>query len=391
MKNVYIVAAKRTPVGRFQGVFKNISASKLGAVAVKAVIEASTVSSTHIDEIIMGEVLTAGVGQAPARQTAIYADLPDSVQALTIGKVCGSGLKSVILGASSIMIGDSQLVIAGGQESMTNAPYLIPQAREGMRMGNKEIIDSMITDGLWDPYNNLHMGSCAEACAKEYQFSREDQDAFAIESYNRARKAMASGNFKNEICPVSVTNSKVTTIIDTDEEPMASDLAKISNLKAAFEKDGTITAGNASKINDGAAALLLASEDSIKKYNLKPLAKIISWAGHAQDPKWFTTAPVTAIQRALQKANLSTQEIDYFEINEAFALVTMAAMKKLEIPHSKVNVNGGACAIGHPIGASGSRILTTLIHTLCQQKKRYGLATLCIGGGEGIALIVERV
>jgi acetyl-CoA C-acetyltransferase len=391
MKNVYIVAAKRTPVGRFQGVFKNVPASKLGATAIKALVEASGVSSTHIDEIIMGEVLTAGGGQAPARQAAIYAGLPDSVQALTIGKVCGSGLKSVILGAQSILVGDSHLVIAGGQESMTNAPYLIPQAREGMRMGNKEIVDSMIIDGLWDPYNNLHMGSCAEICAKEYQFSREEQDAFAVESYTRARKAIESGNFKNEICPVSVTNSKVTTLIDTDEEPMASDLAKIGNLKPAFEKDGTITAANASKINDGAAALLLASEDATKKYNLKPLAKIVSWAGHAQDPKWFTTAPITAMQKALQKGNLTAQDIDLYEINEAFALVAMAAMKKLEIPHSKVNVNGGACAIGHPIGASGARILTTLVHTLCQQKKKYGLATLCIGGGEGIALIIERV
>ncbi|MBX9840149.1 MAG: thiolase family protein [Silvanigrellaceae bacterium] len=391
MNSVYIVAAKRTPVGRFQGVFKGISASKLGATAVKAVVEASGVSSTHIDEIIMGEVLTAGVGQSPARQAAIYAGLPESVQALTIGKVCGSGLKSVILGAQSILVQDSHLVIAGGQESMTNAPYLMPHAREGMRMGNKEIIDSMIIDGLWDPYNNLHMGSCAELCAKEYHFSREEQDAFAKESYLRARKAMDSGLFKNEIAPVTVTSSKVTTQIDTDEEPMAADLEKMGNLKPAFDKEGTVTAANASKINDGAAALLLASEEAVKKYNLKPLAKIVSWAGHAQDPKWFTTAPVTAMQRALQKANLTSQQIDLFEINEAFALVTMAAMKKLEIPHSKVNVNGGACAIGHPIGASGARILTTLIHSLIHHKKKYGLATLCIGGGEGIAVIVERV
>ena len=391
MNNVYIVAAKRTPVGRFQGVLKSMSASKLGAVAVKAVVEASGVSSTHIDEIIMGEVLTAGVGQAPARQAAIYAGLPDSVQALTIGKVCGSGLKSVILGSQSILVNDSHFVIAGGQESMTNAPYLLSQARDGLRMGNKEITDSMIIDGLWDPYNNLHMGSCAEACAKEYQFSREAQDAFATESYLRARKAMDSGLFKNEIATVTVTNGKVTSQIDTDEEPMASDLSKMANLRPAFDKEGTITAANASKINDGAAAVLLASEEAIKKYNLKPIAKIVSWAGHAQDPKWFTTAPVTAMQRALQKANLTSQDIDLFEINEAFALVTMAAMKKLEIPHAKVNVNGGACALGHPIGASGTRILTTLVHALSHHKKRYGLATLCIGGGEGIALIVERI
>lgn len=391
MQNIYIVAAKRTPVGRFQGVFKNISAARLGATAVKSVLENSKLDGSNIDEIIMGEVLTAGVGQAPARQAAIYAGLPSSVQALTIGKVCGSGLKSVILGAQSILVGDSHVVIAGGQESMTNAPYLIPLAREGMRMGNKEIIDSMIFDGLWDPYNNLHMGSCAEDCAKENQISRSEQDVFAIESYSRARKAIESGIFKNEICPVSVTNSKGTVLIDTDEEPMASDLAKISSLKPAFDKNGTITAANASKINDGAAALLLASEEAVKKHNLKPIAKVLSWAGHAQDPKWFTTAPVTAIQKALNKANLTVQDIDFYEINEAFALVTMVTMSKLNISHAKVNINGGACAIGHPIGASGARILTTLVHNLIQHKKKYGLATLCIGGGEGIAIIIETV
>ncbi|APJ03522.1 thiolase family protein [Silvanigrella aquatica] len=389
MKNVYIVAAKRTPIGRFQGALKNVSAAKLGATAVKAVMEASQVNKDLIDEIIMGEVLTAGVGQAPARQAALYAELPHSAQALTVGKVCGSGLKSVILGAQSILVGDAHLVIAGGQESMSNAPYLLPQAREGMRMGHKEIVDSMILDGLWDPYNNLHMGSCAESCAKEYQFTRTEQDSFAVESYTRARKAIETGMFKNEICPVTVTNFKVTTVVDTDEEPMASDLSKIGNLKPAFEKDGSITAANASKINDGAAALLLASEDAIQNHKIKPLAKIVSWAGHAQDPKWFTTAPVAAIEKVLKKANLSIKDIDLFEINEAFAVVTLAAMKKLEIPHAKVNIQGGACALGHPIGASGARILTTLIHALMYQKKKYGLATLCIGGGEGIALVVE--
>ncbi|BBH52885.1 thiolase family protein [Fluviispira sanaruensis] len=391
MKNVYIVSAKRTPVGRFQGVFKTVSAARLGANAIQAAIEASGVSNTHIDEIIMGEVLTAGVGQAPARQAAIYAGLPDSVQALTIGKVCGSGLKSVVLGAQSILVGDSHLVIAGGQESMSNAPYLLPNARDGLRMGNKEIIDSMIQDGLWDPYNNLHMGNCAEICAKDYKITREEQDAFALESYNRARRAMDQGLFQNEIAPVSVVSSKVTTEVTEDEEPKAADLAKMKSLKPAFEKDGTITAANASKINDGAAALILASEEAVKKYNLKPLAKIINWAGHAQDPKWFTTAPIAAIQKVLIKAKLSSQDIDLYEINEAFALVAMAAMRKLEIPHEKVNPNGGACAIGHPIGASGARILTTLTHSLIQQKKKYGLATLCIGGGEGIAMIIERV
>ncbi|WGL59560.1 thiolase family protein [Pigmentibacter sp. JX0631] len=391
MKNIYVVAAKRTPIGRFQGVFKQTSAPKLGAIAVKAAIEASGLSNTHVEEIIMGQVLTSGVGQAPARQAAIYAGLPDSVQALTVGKVCGSGLKAVALGAQSIITQDSNVVVVGGQESMSCAPYILPQARDGMRMGHKEIIDSMIQDGLWDPYNNLHMGNCAEFCAKEYQFTREAQDQFAKESYLRARKAIEEGLFKNELTAVTVTAGKTTQNIETDEEPLASDLNKMEQLKPAFEKDGTITAANASKINDGAAALVLVSEEALKKYNLKPLAKIVSWAGHAQEPKWFTTAPVTAMQRALQKANLTANEIDLYEINEAFALVTMAAMKKLEIPHSKVNIHGGACALGHPIGASGARILTTLIHSLQHYKKRYGLATLCIGGGEGFAMIIERV
>lgn len=391
MKNIYVVAAKRTPIGRFQGVFKQTPAPKLGAIAVKAAIEASGLSNTHVEEIIMGQVLTAGVGQSPARQAALYAGLPDSVQALTVGKVCGSGLKAVALGAQSIMTQDSNIVVVGGQESMSCAPYILPQARDGMRMGHKEIIDSMIHDGLWDPYNNLHMGNCAEFCAKEYQFSREAQDQFAKESYLRARKAMEEGYFKNELTAVTITTGKTTQTIDSDEEPLAADLNKVEQLKPAFEKDGTITAANASKINDGAAALVLVSEDALKKYNLKPLAKIISWAGHAQEPKWFTTAPVTAMQRALQKANLTANEIDLYEINEAFALVTMAAMKKLELPHNKVNIHGGACALGHPIGASGARILTTLIHSLQQYKKRYGLATLCIGGGEGFAMIIERI
>lgn len=391
MKSVYIVAAKRTPVGRFQGVFKNMSAPKLGAIAVKAAVEASGVSSTHIDEIIMGQVLTAGVGQAPARQAAIFAGLPDSVQALTVGKVCGSGLKAVTLAAQSILLNDAEIIVAGGQENMSLAPYCLPQARDGMRMGHKEILDLMIHDGLWDPYNNLHMGNCAEFCAKEYQFSRQEQDAFAKESYLRARKAMETGLFKNELTAVTVTNGKSSQVIDADEEPLAADISKMELLKPAFEKDGTITAANASKINDGAAALVLASEDAVKKFNLKPLAKVVNWAGHAQEPKWFTTAPVTAMQRALQKANLSANDIDLFEINEAFALVTMAAMKKLEIPHTKVNIHGGACALGHPIGASGARILTTLVHALTYHNKRYGLATLCIGGGEGIAMIIERI
>ena len=391
MKPVYIVAAKRTPVGKFLGAFKDVSAPKLGAVAVGAAVKMSGVPLDAIDEIIFGQVLTAGVGQAPARQAALYAGLPQSVQALTIGKVCGSGLKTVALAAQSIMCGDSHVVVAGGQENMSAAPYVLQAARSGFRMGDKAMQDSMILDGLWDPYNNMHMGNCAELCVKEYQFTRAEQDAFAQESYRRALEAQKNGNFQNEIAPVTVASGKTSTVVEVDEEPGAADLSKLSGLRPAFDKDGTITAANASKINDGAAALVLASEEAVKKYNLKPLARVISSGCHAQDPKWFSTAPVPAMEKALQKANLTANDIDLYEINEAFAVVTMAAMKKLSIPHDKVNVFGGACAIGHPIGASGARILTTLVHGLHAKQKKYGLATLCIGGGEGIALIIERI
>lgn len=390
-KFVYIVSAKRTPIGRFQGVFKEMPAPKLGAAAIQAAFSASGLSPESVDEVILGEVLTGGVGQAPARQAALLAGLPHSVQALTIGKVCGSGLKSIVLASYSLLCGASQVVIAGGQESMSQAPYLIPTARDGLRMGHKQIVDSLIHDGLWDPYNHLHMGNCAEFCAKEFQFTRAEQDAFALESYRRARSAQEKGLFKSEIAPVEVSLAKTTSLVDVDEEPGAADLSKMATLRPAFEKEGTITAGNASKINDGAAALVLASEEAVKKYHLKPMARIVSSAGHAQDPKWFSTAPAPAIEKALSQAQLSVSDIDLFEINEAFALVTLAAMKKLNIPHHKVNVNGGACALGHPIGASGARILTTLIYALQQQNKKYGLASLCIGGGEGIALIIEKL
>jgi acetyl-CoA C-acetyltransferase len=390
MTNVYIVAAKRTPVGRFQGALKALGASRLGAAAVKAAVAESKVPVEAINEILMGEVLTAGVGQAPARQAAIYAGLPQHVQALTVGKVCGSGLKSVMLATQALRLNDIEIAIAGGQESMSNAPYLLPAARDGYRMGHKEVVDSMVFDGLWDPYNNMHMGLCAETCAREFSISRAEQDAFAAESYARARKAMESGAFKNEITAVEVPAGKGTLLVDTDEEPNASDLSKMPTLRAAFDKEGTITAANASKLNDGAAALVLASEAAVKKYNLKPLARIAGYATHAQDPKWFTTAPVNAIEKAAAAAQVSLTDIDLFEINEAFALVTMAAMKKLNIPHAKVNVNGGAVALGHPIGASGARILTTLVHALQARNLQRGLATLCIGGGEAVALVIDR-
>ena len=391
IQNVYIVAAKRTPVGRFQGALKGVSATRLGAAAVKAAVAESGVPLEAINEIIMGEVLTAGVGQAPARQAALYAGLPNSVQATTIGKVCGSGLKSVMLATQSLRLGDAEVIVAGGQESMTNAPYLLRDARDGLRMGHKEIQDSMMLDGLFDPYNNTAMGNCAELCAKEQNITRAEQDAFALESYTRARRSIETGVFKNEIVAVEVPAGKSTALVDTDEEPGAADLSKIASLRTAFDKEGTITAANASKINDGAAALVLASEAAVKKYNLKPLARVVSSAGFAHDPKWFTTAPVEAMKRALEKANLKPSDIDLYEINEAFALVTLSAMRSLEIPHDRVNVNGGAVALGHPIGASGARILTTLIHALRANKKSKGLATLCIGGGEAVAVVIDRV
>lgn len=390
MQNVYIVSAKRTPIGRFQGALKSLSAPHLGAAAVKAALAESGVDAKLIQEIIMGEVLTAGVGQAPARQAAIYAGLPNSVEALTVGKVCGSGLKSVMLATQALTLADADIIVAGGQESMSNAPYLLPQARDGYRMGHKEVVDSMVFDGLWDPYNNMHMGNCAEGCAREYSISRADQDAFAVESYTRARKAQETGAFKNELVGVQVSTGKSTTMVETDEEPGASDLSKLTGLRPAFDKEGTITAANASKINDGGAALVLASEAAVKQHNLKPLARVVSYASHAQEPKWFTTAPVDAIKKTLARAKLSAQDIDLYEINEAFSLVTMVAMRQLSLSHDKVNVNGGAVALGHPIGASGARILTTLVHALHARNKRYGLATLCIGGGEASALIVER-
>ncbi|MEK6628913.1 MAG: acetyl-CoA C-acetyltransferase [Bdellovibrionota bacterium] len=390
MEKVVIVSAARTPVASFQGAFANLPAPKLGAIAIKSALEKSGLSSTDINEVIMGQVLSAGVGQAPARQAALFAGISNSTPCLTINKVCGSGLKAVMLASDSIRLGHATIAIAGGQENMTLAPHLLENSRSGYRMGTQTIVDSMIKDGLWDPYNNFHMGNAAEICSKEFSFSREAQDAFAIDSYKKAQKSIADGKFKNEICAVTIETKKGNIIIDTDEEPGKAMFDKMPSLKPAFEKDGTITAANASKLNDAAAALVLMSESEAKKRGLKPLATILSYATFAQDPKYFTTAPVGAIKKSLQMANLKIAEIDHYEINEAFANVTMAAQKSLEIPASVTNIHGGAIAIGHPIGASGARILTTLIHSLHTNNLRRGLATLCIGGGEAVSLIVER-
>jgi acetyl-CoA C-acetyltransferase len=390
MENVVIVSSVRTPVATFQGAYATLPAPKLGAIAIKEALTRAQVSPDEIDECIMGEVLTAGVGQAPARQAALFAGLKNSTPCMTINKVCGSGLKAVMLAADSIALGHTKIAVAGGQENMTLAPHLLENSRTGYRMGPTTMMDSMIKDGLWDPYNNFHMGNAAEICVREKNFTREEQDAFAISSYKKAQEAWSKGLFAKEIVPVQIEGKKGTVTVDKDEEPFNTNFDKIPGLKPAFEKTGTITAANASKINDGAAAHVLMSESEAKKRGLKPLAKIVSHATFAQDPKYFTTAPAGAIKAALNKANLKMGEIDLWEINEAFAIVTQAAMKDLEIPAEKVNVHGGAIAIGHPIGASGARILTTLIHSLHTHNKRYGLATLCIGGGEAVALIVEK-
>lgn len=389
-KEIVIVGLARTPIGSFQGALSSFSAPKLGAHAIKAALERAQVKPEQVSEVIMGNVLTAGIGQAPARQASIYAGIPSSVPALTVNKVCGSGMKAVMLGVQSIQTGESEIVVAGGQESMTNAPYLMPNARGGFRMGNGAVVDSMIHDGLWDPYNNQHMGNCGDLCAKEKHFSREEQDSFATESFKRAQAAQAGGKFKNEIAPITVAGGKgESTLIENDEGPAKVKFDKIPALKPVFSKDGTITAANASTINDGASALVLMSADTAKAKGLKPIARIVSQATFAQDPVWFTTAPAGAMKKALDKAGWKVSDVDLFEVNEAFGVVTMAAMKELNIPHEKMNVFGGAISLGHPIGSSGSRILITLISALKDKGLKKGLAGICIGGGEATAVAVE--
>ncbi|MBT4762135.1 MAG: thiolase family protein [Bdellovibrionaceae bacterium] len=390
-KSTYILSAKRTPMGSFMGSLSSLAAPQLGATVIKSAMETANVPFDKVDECIMGQVLTAGAGQAPARQAAIYAGLEKSTTCMTINKVCGSGLKAVMLASDSIQLGHSQVVVAGGQENMSLAPHLLLGSRTGQKMGPLKTVDSMVNDGLWDPYNNFHMGNAAEACVKEYQFSREEQDAFAIESYKKAQTAQKNNAFSDEITTVEIKTRKGSTEVNSDEEPQKVNFDKIPQLRPAFDKEGAITAANASSINDGAAALVLASEDAVATYNAKPIAKIITHATFAQDPIWFTTAPVEAMKRALKKADLKVEDIDLWEINEAFSVVTMAAIKDLEIDASKVNVHGGAVSLGHPIGASGARIFTTLIHALKQQNKKYGMASLCIGGGEAVAVIVENL
>ncbi len=391
-ESVVLAGPKRTPIGAFQGSLSTVSAQHLGAIAIRSALNAADVLPNSVDEVIMGNVLQAGLGQAPARQAAIYAGLPDSVECLTINKMCGSGLKAVMLASQAIQTGDASVIVAGGMESMTQAPYLLPKARDGYRLGHADIVDSMIIDGLWDVYNDRHMGNCADMCAEKYSFSREEQDAFTKESYTRAQRAQSEGKFADEIVSVEVKDRRENVSeVSVDDEPGKADFEKMTKLKPAFGKEGTVTAANASKINDGAAALVVLDENKSAELKVKPVARILAQASVAQEPEWFTTAPVGAIQKVLKKAGLEMSDIDLFEINEAFSNVAMAAMKELDISHDVVNVNGGAVALGHPIGASGARILVTLLHAMKTRGAKRGLAAICIGGGEASALIVEAL
>jgi acetyl-CoA C-acetyltransferase len=392
LKNVVISAAKRTPIGSFQGSISSVSGPDLGAKVIGGILEEMVLDPSSVNEVIMGNVLAAGLGQAPARQAALGSGLPNTVECITINKMCGSGLKAVMLATQAIQVSDADIIIAGGFENMSQAPYLLSKGRAGYRLGHGELIDSMITDGLWDVYNDTHMGNCAEICARDRHYSKEDQNDFAKESYIRALDAQKTGAFNDEIIAVDVTDRKRNTItIDIDEEPGRVNFDKIDKLRPAFEKDGTVTAGNASKINDGAAGVLLMSETKVTELGFTPMVRIYSQASAAQEPEWFTTAPIKAINKVLEKAGMEVADIDLWEINEAFAPVAMAVMDDFNLDHSKVNVNGGAIALGHPIGASGARTLTTLIHALKSLDVTTGLVTLCIGGGEASAMIIERI
>jgi acetyl-CoA C-acetyltransferase len=389
---IVILSAARTPIGAFQGAFRELTAPALGSVALKGAIERAGVDPEELDQVYMGCVLTAGQGQAPARQAALGAGCPPGTGAITLNKVCGSAMRAVMSAANDVRCGDFTLVAAGGMESMSQAPYLAAGVRDGLRLGHGRLVDSMIHDGLWDPYSDQHMGNCAELCVAKYGFSREAQDEFAMESYRRSRSAIEAGQMSTEIVPVEVPQRKGDPLlVDRDEEPFRVDLAKMATLRPAFLRDGgTVTAANASKIDDGAAALVLTTAEEAQRRGLTPMARLVAQATAAREPEWFTTAPIDAIQRVLERAGLGIEEIDLFEINEAFSAVAMAAMEELRIPHEKLNVRGGAVALGHPIGASGARILVTLLHALEERGGRRGLAAICLGGGEATAVVVER-
>tara|TARA_R110002072_G_scaffold1989_2_gene16312 strand:- start:38332 stop:39504 length:1173 start_codon:yes stop_codon:yes gene_type:complete len=385
--SVYILSGSRTPSGSFLGALSTVPAPKLGAVAIRDALTKAKLGPEKVDEVFMGNVVQAGVGQAPARQAAIFAELPQSVPCTTLNKVCGSGLKTIISGAQTILAGDNQVVVAGGMENMSLAPHLLPNSRGGFKFGETKMKDSMQWDGLWDVYSDRPMGNCAEECVSKYGFTREQQDEFSINSFKRAQKATTEGIFKSEIAAVTIKTRKGDSVIEEDEGPFKAKFDKIPQLRPAFEKDGTITAANASTINDGAAAVVLAGEE----YKDQAKFKIVAYANHAGDPTWFTTAPVEAMKKCFAKANLTKSDIDLFEINEAFAVVPMAAMKEFELDESKVNIYGGGVSLGHPIGCSGTRIVVTLMTAMENQQSKYGMASICIGGGEALAIILEKM
>jgi len=388
-ESVVIVAAKRTPIGSMQGKFNTVTASQLGAVAIKAAIEQAGVKPTEVDDVIFGCVLPAGQGQAPARQAALGAGLDKSTPATTVNKMCGSGMKAAMMAADELASGQATIVVAGGMESMTNAPHLLPKARGGYRYGHQKVLDHMAFDGLENAYDGKPMGNFADATAAKYGFTREQMDAYSKTSTERALAAVKSGAFKDEIAPVTVEGRKGSEVVSDDETPFSVNVEKIPTLRPAFNKDGTVTAATSSSISDGAAALVMMTESEAKKRGVKPLARIVAYASNAHEPEWFTTAPVGAIKKVLDKAGWKATDVDLFEVNEAFAVVTMAAMKDVGIPHDKVNVNGGAVALGHPIGATGARIITTLIYALKKRGGKKGVAALCIGGGEATAIALE--
>ncbi len=389
-KEVFIVAAKRTPMGSFNGALSSVPAPQLGAVAIKAALEAAGVSPEMVQEVIMGNVLQAGVGQAPARQASKFAGIPDHVPATTINKVCASGMKAIALGAQSIQLGYYDIVVAGGMENMSLTPHYLPNSRAGYKYGNFNAIDGIVNDGLTDVYSSTLMGSCAETCAAEYNFSREDQDNFAIESYTRSARAWADGKFNNEIAPVTVSTRKGDVTISEDEEYKNVNFDKIPGLRPVFKKDGTVTAANASTINDGAAAVVLMSGEKMKELGLTPLAKIVGTADAEQAPEWFTTTPSVALPIAAKRAGIEVSDIDFFELNEAFAVVGLANMKLMNLDASKVNVNGGAVSLGHPLGASGARVIVTLVNVLKQNNGKFGGAGICNGGGGASAMVIEN-
>ena len=391
-EDIVIVSASRTPMGSFQGNLAELKATDLGTKVIQKNLKDTGIVSSEIDEVIMGCVLPAGLGQAPARQASIGANIPNTVGATTINKMCGSGMKAVMMGHDSILAGSNRIVVAGGLESMSNAPYVMEKVRQGLRMGHSSIKDHMFIDGLEDAYDKGKlMGSFAEDTAEHYQFTREEQDNFAIESLERAKIANETGLFKSEIVPINIKNRKGEKIIENDEQPFKANLEKIPTLKPAFKQNGTVTAANSSSISDGASSLILMTESEAEKRNIKPMAKIISHATNSHEPKWFTTAPIGAIKKVLENANLKMTDIDLFEVNEAFAVVPMAVMKELSISHSILNINGGACALGHPVGASGARVITTLIYSLRKNNLSKGIASLCIGGGEATAMALELI